>query len=99
MRPLCLLRRIWQLTADQEVRPVVQECLSAAISRADHFDPIGLFKALLPFGGGRGALTRGRVRLSRAVARRQPTWVRRRAWRPVANVRGGHVRCVGAAVV
>jgi len=69
MRPLCLLRRRRQLTADHEVRPVVQECLEAAIRRADHFDPIGFFKSLLPFGGGRGALARGRVRLARAVAR------------------------------
>jgi len=33
------------------IRPVVQECLEAAISRVDHFDPIGFFKSLLPFGG------------------------------------------------
>jgi len=69
MRPLCLFRRIRQLTADQEVRPVVQECLEAAISRADHLYPIGFFKLLFPFGGGRGALARGRVRLARALAR------------------------------
>jgi len=64
LRPLRLFRRIRQLTSDQEVLPVVQECLEAAISRADHLDPIGFFKSLLPFGGGRGALARGRVRLA-----------------------------------
>jgi len=69
MRPLCLFRRIRQLTADQGVRPVVQECLEAAISRADHLDPINFFKSLLPIGRGRGALARGRVRLARTVAR------------------------------
>jgi len=69
MRPLCLSRRKRQLAADQEVRPVVQECLEADICRADHLDPIGFFESLLPFGGGRGVLARGRVRLARAVAR------------------------------
>jgi len=66
MRPSCLLKRIRQLTADQEVRPVFQKCREAAISRADHFDPIGFFKSLLPFGGGggSGALARGCVRLA-----------------------------------
>jgi len=73
MRPLCLLRRVLQLTADQEACPVAQECLEAAISRADQFDPIGLLKSLLPFGGGLGALARGHIRLARAVAQRGPT--------------------------
>jgi len=99
MRPLCLLRRKRQLTAHQEVRPVVQECVEAAISRADQFDPIGFFKSLLTFGGGRGALARGRVRLARAVDRQRSTGGRRRAWRPVAIVRGGRVRRVGVLLV
>jgi len=99
MRPCCLLRRVRQLTADQEERPEVQECLEAAFSRAHHLDHIGFFKSLLPFGGGRGALARGRVRLARAVARWGPTWGRRRAWRPVAIVRRGRVRRVGVVVV
>jgi len=99
VRPRCLFRRIRQLTADQEVRPVVQECLEAAISRADHLDPIRFFKSLLLFGGGRGALARGRDRLARAVARRGPTLGRRRGWGPVAIVRRGLVRRVKVVVV
>jgi len=99
VRPLCLFTRIRQLTADQEVRSVVQECLEAASSLADHLDPIGFFKSLLAVGGGRGALAGGRVRLARAVARRGPTWGRRRAWGPAAIVRRGRVRRVGVVVV
>ena len=53
VRPLCLFRRVRQLTSDEEVRPVVQEGLEAAIIRADHLHPVGLRKLLLPFGGGR----------------------------------------------
>jgi len=41
MRPFCLLKRVRQWTADQEVRSVVEECLEVAISREDHLDPIG----------------------------------------------------------
>ena len=52
---------------------MVQECPEAAISPADHFDPIGFLKSLLPFGGGLGALARGHIRLARAVAQRGPT--------------------------
>ena len=51
MRSLCLFRRIHQLTADQKIRPAVQECLEAAICRADHLDPVGFLKSLLPFCG------------------------------------------------
>jgi len=53
VRPLCLFRRVRQLTWEEEIRPIVQEHLEAAISRADHLDPVGFLKTLLPFGGGR----------------------------------------------
>jgi len=53
VRPLCLFKRVRQLTSDEEVRPVVQEGLEAAISRADQLDPVGFLKSLPPFGGGR----------------------------------------------
>jgi len=99
MRPLCLLRRIRQLTADQEVRSVDQECHEAAIRRADHSDPLCCFKSLLSSGGGLGALARGCDRFARGVARRGPTCERRRACRLVAIVRRGRVHRIGVVVV
>jgi len=56
MRSLFPLRRIRQLTVDEQVRPVVHKCLEAAISKADDLSLMGFFKSLLPFDGGRGRL-------------------------------------------
>jgi len=36
VRPLCLFMRVRQMRSDEEVSPVAQEGLKAAISQADH---------------------------------------------------------------
>jgi len=46
---LCLLRRERQLTSEEEISPTVEERLEAAVSWADHLDPVRIFKTLLSF--------------------------------------------------